>query len=73
MCCLWSHEMARQDIIEHLKLITSLLTANVNYHHSRKAFTLLLAHPLSVVTTLVLQLVSELNSYMGQTSIVNSQ
>lgn len=31
--------------IEHLKLITSLLTANVNYCHSRKAFTLLLSHP----------------------------
>ena len=59
--------------MEHLKLITLLLTANVNYLHSRKAFTLLLAHPLSVVTTLALQLVSELNSNMGPTSFVNSQ
>ena len=59
--------------MEHLKLITSLLIANVNYCHSRKAFTLLLAHPLSVVTTLALQLVSELNSYIGLTSLINSQ
>ena len=48
--------------MELLKLITSLLTANVNYNHRRKDFTLLSAHPLSVVTTLVLHLVSELNS-----------
>ena len=59
--------------MEHLKLITLLLTANVNYLHSRKAFTLLLAHPLSAVTTLGLQLVSELNSYTVPISLVNSQ
>ena len=59
--------------MEHLKLITSLLTANVNYSHSRKAFTFLLAHPLSVVTTLALQLVSKVNSYTAPTSLVSSQ
>ena len=59
--------------MEHLKLITSLFTANINYYHSRKAFTLLPAHPLSVVTTLALQLANELNSYTGHTSLVNSQ
>ena len=59
--------------MEHLKLITSLLTDNVNYSHSRKDFTLLLVHPLSVVTTLALQSVSELISYTGHTSLLNSQ
>ena len=59
--------------IEHLKLITSLLTANVNYCHSRKLLHSFFLIPFSDVTTLALKLVSELSYYTGPTSLVNSQ
>ena len=64
-------ERPERTFMDNIKLMTLLLTANINYCHSRKVFTSFLPIPFSDGTPLALQLISELNSYTGFTSLVN--
>lgn len=59
--------------IDHLRMTTSLLIANVNCHQSRKTFTLLLAISFCSVTISLLQLVSELKFCTDSSASTDSQ